>query len=159
MSVCFLLLGTNLGDKQTNLQDALDSISVQVGSVITKSSIYSTAAWGKEDQSDFLNQIIKVDTELDADQVLEHCLAIEKELGRIRFEKWGERLIDIDILYFDDLVIDKPDLKVPHPEIQNRRFTLVPMVELAKDLVHPKLNRSQTDLLSQCPDLLEVNKL
>ncbi|UXP31059.1 2-amino-4-hydroxy-6-hydroxymethyldihydropteridine diphosphokinase [Reichenbachiella agarivorans] len=156
MSVCFLLLGTNMGDKVTNLRLASDHISSQIGPVITSSSVYTTSAWGKEDQDDFLNQVLKVYTDKTPAQLLQCCLSIERDLGRVRFEKWGQRLIDIDVLYYDDLILDDEDLKIPHPEIQNRRFTLVPLVEIAADWVHPEIGKSQRELLDVCGDSLEV---
>lgn len=159
MSNCFLLLGTNLGDKESNLQKALYEISVQIGAIITKSSIYSTAAWGKENQDSFLNQVIKITTKKSPKEVLSECLSIEKELGRVRFEKWGERLIDIDILYYDELIMNEDELTIPHPQIQNRRFTLVPLVELEEGYVHPVLQKTQMELLNICKDELEVNKI
>ncbi|MCV9385705.1 2-amino-4-hydroxy-6-hydroxymethyldihydropteridine diphosphokinase [Reichenbachiella ulvae] len=159
MSTCYLLLGTNLGEKETNLRRAFESISTEIGPVITSSSIYFTSAWGKQDQDDFLNQVLKVETELPVIEVLRLCLTIEKEHGRVRYERWGTRLIDIDVLYFDDQVVNQSNLIIPHPEIQNRRFTLVPLVEIAADLVHPILQKTQSELLEICPDQLEVKAL
>jgi len=159
MSNCFLLLGTNLGDKETNLRNAINAINVQIGDIITKSSIYSTAAWGKENQDDFLNQVVKMSTDKSPDEVLRHCLLIEKELGRVRFEKWGARLIDIDVLYYDQVILDTEDLKIPHPQIQNRRFTIVPLIELEEAFIHPVLNKTQIELLEDCQDELEVSKI
>lgn len=159
MSTCYLLLGTNMGEKEQNLRLAFDAISDEIGSVITASSIYYTSAWGKEDQDDFLNQVLKIETEQPAVEVLRLCLTIEKELGRIRYERWGSRLIDIDVLYYDHEVVNQSNLVIPHPEIQNRRFTLVPLVELDEDFVHPVLAKSQKQLLDACPDQLEVKKL
>ncbi|MBU2913415.1 MULTISPECIES: 2-amino-4-hydroxy-6-hydroxymethyldihydropteridine diphosphokinase [Reichenbachiella] len=159
MSVCFLLLGTNMGEKETNLQQAFGRISNEIGQVITASSIYRTSAWGKEDQEDFLNQVLKVETDCVPVEVLRLCLTIEKELGRVRYERWGTRLIDIDVLYYDKEVINQSNLVIPHPQIQNRRFTLVPLVEIARDFVHPVLGKSQLDLLEECKDVLEVKSV
>ncbi|SHJ53822.1 2-amino-4-hydroxy-6-hydroxymethyldihydropteridinediphosphokinase [Reichenbachiella agariperforans] len=159
MSVCFLLLGTNMGEKETNLQQAFGRISNEIGQVITASSIYRTSAWGKEDQEDFLNQVLKVETDCVPVEVLRICLTIEKELGRVRYERWGTRLIDIDVLYYDKEVINQSNLVIPHPQIQNRRFTLVPLVEIARDFVHPVLGKSQLDLLEECKDVLEVKSV
>lgn len=159
MSQCFLLLGTNIGDKQRNLLQAKELIDQKVGSVISTSSIYKTSAWGKEDQDDFLNQVLIVSTLLKPEEVLDICLSIEKFMGRVRYERWGERLIDIDILYMDQTVVESEALKIPHPEIENRRFTLVPLVEVAADYVHPILKKNNNDLLLTCPDQLEVERL
>ncbi|MBU2887967.1 2-amino-4-hydroxy-6-hydroxymethyldihydropteridine diphosphokinase [Gilvimarinus agarilyticus] len=148
-----------MGEKETNLQQAFGRISNEIGQVITASSIYRTSAWGKEDQEDFLNQVLKVETDCVPVEVLRLCLTIEKELGRVRYERWGTRLIDIDVLYYDKEVINQSNLVIPHPQIQNRRFTLVPLVEIARDFVHPVLGKSQLDLLEECKDVLEVKSV
>ncbi|MEO9966694.1 MAG: 2-amino-4-hydroxy-6-hydroxymethyldihydropteridine diphosphokinase [Reichenbachiella sp.] len=158
MSQCFLLLGTNIGNKELNLLQAQELLSNTVGTMKRVSSIYRTAAWGKEDQEDFLNQVICIESILKPEELLDACLNIEKQLGRIRFERWGERLIDIDILYFEDRVVAQDDLTIPHPELQNRRFTLVPLVEIAPDFYHPKLKKTNLTLLEDCTDLLTVTK-
>ncbi|WP_420580830.1 2-amino-4-hydroxy-6-hydroxymethyldihydropteridine diphosphokinase [Reichenbachiella sp.] len=159
MSRCYLLLGTNIGDKKQNLLQARESITERIGVIAKPSGIYQTSAWGKEDQDDFLNQVLAVETSLNPERLLGTCLEIEKDLGRVRFEHWGERLIDIDILYYEDQVITSQRLTVPHPEIQHRRFTLVPLVEIAPDQKHPKMNQSNKDLLRICTDPLEVVKI
>lgn len=159
MSQCHLLLGTNIGDKKRNLLQARELIIARIGKITKPSAIYQTSAWGKEDQDDFLNQVLAVETELSPERLLAMCLEIEKELGRVRYEHWGERLIDIDILYYADQVIASQRLTVPHPEIQNRKFTLVPLVEIAPDYIHPKMNQTNKDLLELCTDPLEVVKI
>ena len=156
MQGIYLLLGTNLGDRQANLERAIQLIEAKGITVTRTSSIYETAAWGIEDQPGFLNQVTQVETELPAGKLLQVLLAIEIEMGRVRIQKWGERLIDLDILYYHDQVIDQKDLQVPHPGIPDRRFTLVPLVELAADAVHPVNGKTQADLLEACPDTLEV---
>jgi len=155
----FLLLGTNLGDRAANLSAALDHIGRRVGTIVQTSSRYRTAAWGKTDQPDFYNQAAAIDTTLDPEEVLAHVLAIEAQLGRARKEKWGERLIDIDVLYYGDRVLQTPDLTVPHPHLQARRFALVPLCEIAPDFVHPVLQKKNSELLAVCPDLLAVDKI
>ena len=152
----YLLLGTNLGQRLDNLRQAKSLLHVEGIKVNAESGIYETEAWGKTDQATFLNQVIQVETELSAKKLLSVVHSIEKEMGRVRQEKWGERLIDIDILYYGHHVIIEEGLVIPHPEIQNRRFTLIPLVDIAQGLIHPLLNKSQKDLLRDCPDLLEV---
>lgn len=132
MKGIFLGLGTNLGNRKKNLSDAIALINSQIGNVVKKSSIHETKAWGKTEQPDFLNMVIQIDTELQPQNLLEKCLSIENKLGRIRIEKWGERIIDIDILYYNDLIIDEENLKIPHPLIEDREFVLNPLKELIK---------------------------
>lgn len=156
MKGVYLLLGSNLGDSETVLHLAKSLIEARIGTVIKASSIYLTKAWGIENQPDFLNQVLELDTVLDASKVLQCILEIERELGRIRFQKWGTRIIDIDILYFGKLIIDTKNLVIPHPENQNRNFVLVPMAEIAPDFMHPVLQLSQTELLKKCQDKMKV---
>ncbi|MCB0738228.1 MAG: 2-amino-4-hydroxy-6-hydroxymethyldihydropteridine diphosphokinase [Bacteroidetes bacterium] len=153
-----LLLGTNLGNRIENLKTALKEIAV-FGKIEKLSSVYQTAAWGKENQQAFLNQVLVIETEMKPIELLDKLLKIELELGRVRFEKWGERVIDIDILYQEQTRLNEEELTIPHPEIQNRRFTLVPLVEIDSAFVHPVLMKTQSQLLDQCPDNLEVEKL
>lgn len=155
----FLLLGTNLGDRKVNLKQAVDEIKRSVGIIKTSSSVYQTAAWGKLDQAEFYNQVVEVETELNAIGVLETILGIEAKLGRERKEKWGERLIDIDILLMGNQIIQTERLIVPHPQLANRKFTLIPLAEIASDVVHPILKKSIAELLTTCPDSLAVQKL
>lgn len=155
----FLLLGSNLGDRYRNLEDAAHAINEQAGQIVRKSSIYSTAAWGNAAQPDFYNQAIEVLTRHEPESLLTVLLSIEAALGRVRRERWGERVIDIDVLLCGDLVISSPTLTVPHPEMQNRRFALVPLAEIADGVVHPKLQKTIDELLAECPDELAVNRL
>ncbi len=156
MSKAYLLLGSNLGNREENLQTAIRELETLVGCITKYSSIYETAAWGVEDQPSFLNQVIEVDTALSPEQVLENALAIEAVLGRKRWHKWHARTMDIDILYYDNLVIRTANLIVPHKEIQNRMFTLVPLAEIAPDFIHPKIGKSNLELLENCDDELGV---
>lgn len=155
----YLLLGTNLGDKKANLSKARGFITILIGYIINASSIYETAAWGKTDQPSFLNQVVQVSSDLSAFQVLEKITEIEIHLGRERIEKWGERIIDIDILYYDDKVISNENLQIPHPGIPNRKFTLIPLVEISANFIHPILKVTNQQLLDRCQDELKVKKL
>jgi 2-amino-4-hydroxy-6-hydroxymethyldihydropteridine diphosphokinase len=155
----FLLLGTNLGDRRTNLKNAVDEIARSVGAVLMPSSIYQTAAWGKLDQPDFYNQVVEMETSLSGIELLETILGIESKLGRERKEKWGERLIDIDILLMGDRIIQTERLVVPHPQLADRKFTLIPLAEIAPNVIHPVLQKRIGDLLIECKDPLPVHKL
>jgi 2-amino-4-hydroxy-6-hydroxymethyldihydropteridine diphosphokinase len=159
MNFAYLLLGTNLGDKIANLKTASDKISSLCGNIIIRSGIYETSPWGITDQPSFLNQVIKIELKLTAEELLETLLLIEKEMGRVRDVKWGERSIDLDILYFNDEIIVKENLKIPHPELHNRRFTLVPLNEIAADYKHPVWNITNQQLLNRCTDKGSVEKI
>ena len=159
MNKAYLLTGGNLGNPMAMLQGAKTAIAQRCGAVVQASALYRTAAWGMEDQPDFLNQVLLVCTPLDAHALLAIHLEIEKEMGRLRKEKYGPRLLDIDILLFNDFIIDTPELKVPHPQMAFRRFVLVPLAELAPNLVHPVKKITIQEMLAQCPDPLYVHKL
>ncbi|MDQ8005849.1 MAG: 2-amino-4-hydroxy-6-hydroxymethyldihydropteridine diphosphokinase [Pedobacter sp.] len=156
----YLLLGTNMGDRAQNLITAIAFIERQVGSVFVKSSIYETAAWGKTDQPGFLNQAIGVRTDLQPLQMLRALLAIEQKMGRVRLERWGQRLIDIDIIFYEDVIcLDDSDLQLPHPEMHKRRFVLEPLNEIAGNFVHPIFKKKVSSILSNLTDELTVEKL
>lgn len=156
----YLLLGGNLGNRERNLQEAIKLINDLIGEVFTVSSLYETAAWGKTDQPAFINQAIGVRTQLSAMAVLEAALAIEKQLGRIRKVKWGERLIDIDIILFGDEIIDNGiTLQVPHPQMQNRRFVMEPLAEIAPKVMHPILGKTILEISENVTDNLEVKRI
>lgn len=159
MPKLYLLLGGNLGDRTLYLQQARESIAVQVGSIKKASALYETAAWGKTDQPSFLNQVLEVETKLSPEDVLQTINTIEHELGRERLEHWGARVIDIDILFYDALVQQTQRLTIPHPQLHLRRFTLLPLQEIAPELQHPVLKQSIAQLLETCPDALDVIKL
>ena len=146
-----------MGNREEHLALAREAIKKHCGEIKSVSSIYETAAWGKTDQPRFLNQVLQLETRLTPRQLLNRLLKIEEQIGRKRNEKYGPRIIDIDILFFNHQVYDSPSLKIPHPEIQNRRFVLTPMVEIAPGLVHPVLKKTMTDLLSATTDHLEVS--
>ncbi|WP_128548211.1 2-amino-4-hydroxy-6-hydroxymethyldihydropteridine diphosphokinase [Larkinella soli] len=152
----YLLLGANLGERKVTLEKALEAVRIDVGPVLKQSAIYETAAWGNTDQPSFLNQVLKVLTVLGPEEVLEKTQAIENRLGRVRRDRWGSRVIDIDLLYADDLVLETERLTVPHPFLHWRRFTLVPLAEVAPDFVHPVLRKTTRELLADCDDTSEV---
>jgi len=158
MNRSFLLLGSNLGNRKINFEGARNLIEQQCGTIIQLSSLYETAAWGKTDQPSFLNQAMEIETELSAEQLMNQLLKIEKMMGRERKEKYGPRMIDIDILLFNEEQYDLPFLKIPHPEIQNRRFALIPLAEIAANIRHPVFGKSISQLLKECPDKLDVAK-
>ncbi len=155
----YILLGSNSGDRFFFLEQACKLLSKGVGSILKQSAIYETAAWGITEQAAFLNQVLFIESALGAEDLLTQILAIEEEMGRVRFQKWGERIIDIDILYFNDEMVELPNLIIPHPFIQDRRFTLVPLCEIAPDYLHPKFQKSNQVLLEECPDLLAVRQI
>jgi 2-amino-4-hydroxy-6-hydroxymethyldihydropteridine diphosphokinase len=158
MNRAFILAGGNLGDRAKSLAEARDKINHYSGRIINMSSIYETAPWGNAEQPDFLNQALEVLTTLNARQLIRNLLKAEKLMGRIREVKLGPRIIDLDLLFFNDEIHNYHLLQLPHPEIQNRRFVLAPMAEIAPDYIHPGLKKSIADLLKDCKDNLEVKK-
>lgn len=156
MNKVYILLGGNLGDKLHNITQAIRSIEDKAGTVVNSSHIYETAAWGHTSQPAFYNCVIELQTELQPVELLHTLLHIEKELGRVRDQKWHERIIDIDIIYYNNSIIDMPELQVPHVQLQHRRFALVPLAEIAPDFLHPVLKRTNQCLLQHCEDPLEV---
>ncbi len=158
MNTAYLLTGGNLGERVHNLAMARELVEAQTGNIIAASSLYETAAWGNTDQPAFLNQAIMIETPLNARQLIRRILKIEKKMGRIREEKYGPRLIDIDILLFNNEKHNYQFLKLPHPEMQNRRFALLPLAEIAPEIIHPVLKKTITELLQECKDELEVKK-
>ncbi|HWI91855.1 MAG TPA: 2-amino-4-hydroxy-6-hydroxymethyldihydropteridine diphosphokinase [Flavisolibacter sp.] len=158
MNEVFLLTGGNIGNRFDFLSRAKKAINNNCGTVLQESSIYETAAWGLQNQGAFLNQVLKIETSLNADKLLKTILQIEEELGRKRELKNGPRTIDIDILFFNDEIIDRPGLNIPHPQMQERRFVLTPLNEIAPTKIHPVFLKNISQLLAECPDPLEVNK-
>jgi len=155
----FLLTGSNIGDRAAWLLQAQQWLEKDCGKIEKLSSLYETAAWGKEDQAAFMNQAIWLKTQLDPRQLLQRMLDIEKKLGRVRQEKYGPRVIDIDLLFYEDRILHYPELRLPHPEVHNRRFALTPLSEIAPDFIHPVLKKSIQQLLEECSDTLPVHKI
>jgi 2-amino-4-hydroxy-6-hydroxymethyldihydropteridine diphosphokinase len=159
-STAYLLLGGNLGSREANLEKAIQLLNDKIGKVIAVSSLYETAAWGKTDQPAFLNQAIALQTNLSALEVLDLALSIEQELGRVRKDKWGERLIDIDLILFGNEIINIPDkLQVPHPHMQDRKFVMEPLAEIAPEVIHPVFGETISSISCKIDDPLEVKKL
>ena len=152
------MIGGNEGDRIAQLATASAHISAAAGMVRRTSAIYETEPWGKSDQPWFLNQALELETRHDAASLLVILLGIEEKMGRRRSEKYGARRIDIDILFFNDAIVREQGLVIPHPEIQNRRFVLAPLDDIASDLIHPVLGRSVRELLLACKDQLEVKR-
>jgi 2-amino-4-hydroxy-6-hydroxymethyldihydropteridine diphosphokinase len=156
MAQYYLLLGTNQGDRKQNLEKALFKIKENLGKILEKSSIYSTEAWGLEDQPDFLNMALIVESQKKPVEFLQISKVIEKECGRIPTKKWGPREIDIDILYIDNQIIQSENLTIPHPGIYDRNFVLVPMIEIAGDFTDPVKNITLDEIYDECTDKKEV---
>lgn len=158
MNTAYLLTGGNLGAREQTLATARELIQSDCGKIIRSSSIYETAAWGKTDQPSFLNQALIIHTRLPANQLMQCLLSVEERMGRVREEKFGPRIIDIDILLFNNDIVSTSLVRIPHPEMQNRRFVLTPLVEIAPTIMHPVLKKSMIELLNECPDTLIVRK-
>lgn len=152
----YLLIGGNVGDRIAYLHQARTLLKERAGAEETASSLYETAAWGLTDQAPFLNQALLINTQLSAEQLIQKILKTEADIGRVRGEKFGPRTIDIDILFFNEEIHDLPNLTIPHPQIQHRRFALEPLCEIAPELTHPLLKKSIKELLAICDDPLPV---
>lgn len=151
-NIAFLCLGANLGDCIAQLASARELISDQVGSILSSSSLYKTSPWGVENQPDYYNQMLKVSTQLSPVDLLEKLLGIEQQLGRVRTQTWAARTIDIDILYYNNLIINRKELQIPHPRLHLRRFVLEPLLQIAPDFIHPQLHLNHQQLLANCTD-------
>jgi len=159
MHKVYLLFGSNEGERRRWLSLGTEMMAGKCGPVLLESSVYETAAWGLETQPDFLNKVVCIHTAMQPEELLNAVQETELALGRQREVKWGQRTLDIDILFFDNIICDQPGLQIPHPYITERRFTLMPLAEIAPDLLHPVLQKSMTTLLQECADPLPVTKL
>jgi len=158
MRTAYLLTGGNLGDRQHNLQHAMELIVGQCGDILLASAVYETAAWGLTDQPAFYNQALSLATTLEPEQLMRTLLDIEETMGRKRVVKLGPRIIDLDILLIDGLVIESDLLTLPHPALPFRRFALLPLAEIAPALVHPVSHKTIRQMLLECSDPLDVQK-
>ena len=152
----YLHLGSNEGDREKSISDCIRLLEEKVGNILAKSSLYETEAWGVKEQPDFLNQALEIITSLAPREVLDEIKTIEHSLGRAVKVKWGQRKIDIDILFYDDEIINTEHLNIPHPQLEKRNFVLVPMLEIAGDKMHPTLNKTIEELYDECRDDGEV---
>lgn len=151
MNKIFLGIGSNLGNREANLKEAVAMITKYIGLVSASSSVYETEPWGFRSENQFLNMVAEAGTELSPIDLMEAILLIEAKIGRTRSEKqYSSRIIDIDIILYNDLILDVDDLRIPHPKMYLRRFVLVPLCELAPELVHPVLKKTMTSLLKIC---------
>ena len=158
MNTVYLLLGSNLKNPEQQLSAARNHITAEIGEIINTSSLYATAAWGNTYQPDFLNQVVVVKSDFSATTLMETILTIEENMGRIRTQKNAPREIDIDILFFNNDIINLPELIVPHPLLQGRKFVLIPLSEIAPNYIHPILLKTTQELLEICTDSLDVQK-
>jgi 2-amino-4-hydroxy-6-hydroxymethyldihydropteridine diphosphokinase len=157
MSRALLLLGGNMGDRNNLLADACILIETKIGRIIKSSSVYETDPWGFSSDLPFLNQVVIVDSVLSPKEILGEIHKIEAQLGRVRFSTGYEaRTMDIDILFYDDLRVNESDLVIPHPRLHERRFTLLPLAEIAGDYIHPVLNERLDVLAEECSDTSKV---
>ena len=159
MNVAYILTGGNIGDRHQNLLKAQRTIEEKCGNLAQASALYETEAWGLKDQPSFYNQALEINTTLSAEELLHTLLSIEYALGRVRTEKYGPRTVDIDILFFNQEIIQQPGLTIPHPQLHLRRFALACLAEIAPGYLHPVFGKTVEQLLTDCPDTLEVHKL
>jgi 2-amino-4-hydroxy-6-hydroxymethyldihydropteridine diphosphokinase len=158
MNIVYLLLGSNLNDRPAILQQALKEISSRIGLITGESSVYESEPWGFNSDKPFLNQVIRIESGHNPSGILHKILKIEADLGRKRenSERYSSRIIDIDILFFNNEIISEKNLIIPHPGIPERMFTLIPLSELDGTFIHPGSQKSINELISECPDNLSV---
>ncbi len=159
MTTVFLGIGSNLGNRENNLEQAIARIEEYIGPVLKSSSIYITEPWGFKAEEEFLNMALKIGTKLTPSGLLGRILMIESLLGRVRGKKhYSSRVIDIDILLYENKIVDEEILKIPHPLLHERKFVLVPLCEIESEMIHPVLNKSIAELMESCKDQSEVKK-
>ncbi len=151
-----LHIGTNIGYREINLDLVLIMISNHIGDILSLSSIYETESWGNIEQDDFLNQALICHSYLSANQILDQIHLIESKMGRQRSIKWGPRIIDIDILFYNEEIIENHNLKIPHPQLTNRNFVLIPLLDICPEYEHPVLNKNIKELAQECQDRSKV---
>ncbi len=156
---CFLLTGTNLGDRQSNLQKAIEELNRLTGRVVARSAVYETEPWGVTGQDDYLNQALKLETVLSPHDLLCRLKIIERRVGRKPGTHMKPRILDIDILLYDDRIISSPKLRLPHPQLLRRNFAIIPLAEIAGHVLHPIRGCAIAKLVSQTGDDLAVRKL
>jgi len=156
MHTVYLSIGSNIGHRKAHLSRAIEIIADRIGSIVQKSRVYETAAWGLEDQPVFYNQVVQIESKNNPSEILSSINKIEEEIGRVRHSKWASRKIDIDILFYDDIIVESKELTIPHPHLQDRNFVLVPFLEINPEYQHPKLKQSIRELYFSCADNLSV---
>jgi 2-amino-4-hydroxy-6-hydroxymethyldihydropteridine diphosphokinase len=152
MKPLFLLIGSNLGNRKAYLEMAINLIDYRIANIAQRSSVFETAPWGNTEQPHFLNQVLMLKSNFHPEELLMICKNIEKSVGRVVTERWGPRIIDIDILLYGDMTYQSSILKIPHPMMQDRMFTMVPLAEIAPDFIHPVLGENMKSLKDKCTD-------
>ena len=151
-TITYLSLGGNLGNTIEIFLNSMEILTKKVGKITQISSLYQTAAWGPIPQNDFINQVIEVETKLSAPKLMDILLEIELQQGRVRQERWGPRTLDLDIIFFGEQLISTENLEIPHPRMEDRKFVLIPMVEINPNLIHPISRKSIRQILLECKD-------